>query len=317
MHSGRSLCGLKSSTDSTKLPDSSPEPHKRLRHITIPVLLPAVDAMCRTLYNSLRYLTLRQGDVALNEARDVTSRMSDRKLAKPDSVSKLLSAVEQLVADSRKMAESPNPDANTLVGIGKKISEINSTFRKALLEQTKVLGETPQSKPIVTFADQRNYSEAARELADALPSQAEIDLAKLESAHESFRAFDGGPEVASPTVRRQSIPVDPLRHSASWLESGFVDPTAQSLSTVVFASTRDAIDQPLDALEARTKMALLTESSIRWIATAVLTVLVAYGLFAEKYVGTFSDFTMIFFWGFACDVSVDTVMELAKDLKKR
>jgi hypothetical protein len=282
-------------------------------------LVPAVDAMHRTLRNTLRYLALRLGDVAFEEARDVTDHLSGLELAQPASVQGLIAAVKQAATRAGSAAGLHDPDIAALDQVKLAIDEIDSAFRGAILGQTGGGAVAPAAaQAIAAVVNQRKYPEAAQLLAEAISATLQAQMEPALTKHTRRGELESNARIKQgPGAMPLPGPTNTSRASASWLETVLVAAATQLASPLVFASTRDRVDEPLEVLEARTKRALFGERFGRWLITALLTVLVAYGLFAERYVGTFSDFTMVFFWGFACDVSVETLTELAKGMKKR
>lgn len=94
----------------------------------------------------------------------------------------------------------------------------------------------------------------------------------------------------------------------------FLLPAAAALPMSVSRTLYQTVTMPAPAVPTSVtdKAALRRDKAIQSLVLALLLVVAGYGLQLGTFVGTFTDFSTLFFWAFALDLTVDQVGKIAK-----
>lgn len=188
----------------------------------------------------------------------------------PAAVQNLRSKVATLTTSLEQAAKDPT---KALTELPNELLNLHAAWTAALLNELLATSQ----KPVKDLLNQEAYLEATQKLDEILSGR---------------QALGGGPTPSA----WQDLPPTPE------LAPGL-------LVSIRSLSHQDAMPAPLPAFVARTKGQVVWNKFLQSLLVGVLLGLIGYSIYAEKFVGNFSDFILIFFWAFGLDLTVDTVVK--------
>lgn len=230
------------------------------------------------------------------EADEVVKAL--RRTTPPDVAA--VEGLEKAAADFTKdLAALTEPEGAATLLTPERLSDLDSALRDAVEKQvagSKFTGE--KRAKLTPLLDVRKYAEAARAAYFIIEQKRRTMLSgardrvepEITSAAVSPPPADSGPAPEGPPV--------PLATPSCILRA-------------------EQIPGQVDPGISRTYSELLREKFLLFALSGLGIALVGYLLFEAKFVGTFADMAGIFLWAFGLDVTVDTVVRIAKGAEPR
>jgi hypothetical protein len=208
----------------------------------------------------------------------------DKAAISTNAISELEKSVAAFISSTASGADDPGLFAAKLEA---ELSVMDTNWREV------ILGQLPSaSQPSVTpLVDQQFYVEATQQAVDILTgARRPLPLNPDEPGSHAF-AITG-----------------PIGHD--WqLSAGLDTPlTVAGFRTIV---PDISVPSRLAAVRLQDEKLLRHAKRNQSLLIGVLLVIIGYGLYWEKFTGTFSDFSLIFFWAFGLDITLDTVLKSA------
>jgi hypothetical protein len=199
------------------------------------------------------------------------------RLKDAQSWEKLRQAADEFNGRLPGQVDDPGQAFQTLPA---ELRALDDVWQAALCAQVDENGRN-QIKP---FLEQQQYLQAAQKIREL-------------GAHPLL-----GPAAAAPVATAQ-----PSVWSLLFQPGPAIAP-----SIVQTLLGRFLIEEPLASVRVRTSRRLFKEKFLQSMVIAVLLSLVGYGLYADNFVGSFKDFSLVFFWAFGLDLTTDTLLRLAR-----
>lgn len=221
-----------------------------------------------------------------------------RKTTVTDATS--LADLEKVTANfTSELAALNEPEGAATLLTPERLSQLNAVWREALEKQMEGTESTDdEQRKVTTLLDKRKYTEAARAAFVVIEQQRREQLSR--SRPGAFQAV----EVAT---------VSPL--PTELLRSG--DGAPPSPPAPIRVVRAESIPEPVEPGRVRTYRELLRAKFLQFALTGLGIALIGYLLFEGKFVGTFADVAGIFIWAFGLDVTVDTLLRVAKGAEPR
>lgn len=183
-------------------------------------------------------------------------------------------AVKKLATFLETMVDNPDPP-----GLENKLGEVHQAWTAALQGQF-----TTENALVKEHLDARDYVQATTAAVHGMTAVAGM--------------------VASAKVS-----------AAEYVMSGFRNPTAaaplpMSISRTLYQTV--TMPDPAVPTSVTDENKLKKDKGIQSLIIGVLLVFAGYGLQLNTFVGTFTDFSTLFFWAFALDLTVDQVAKITK-----
>lgn len=238
---------------------------------------------------------LRDLSIELRHARDVLQKLhraletetaqvehilANLQLQNPNARTALNAALAALQAQIGNFCASldqsaDDPDAATS-RLSAQLAALHDSWRDA------VLGQVPQASqaPLTQLLDQQEYVKAAQQAAGILTG-AGIVMGSLAT-------------TATPGLEWRLAPGLDLTPAVATFRTVIGRIETPSRQAVIRTQTQRSL-----------RRAKLAQSFLIGLLLAIL----GYGLYWEKFIGNFADFSQIFFWAFGLDITLDTVLK--------
>ena len=203
------------------------------------------------------------------------------QLNDPEAMNSFFKAAEELPGEFANWADNP--------GIGVKqsftaLANLQELWRKALLNQVDA-GDAENREKLQALLDNKQYLEATQATISVLP------------AKDKALGSRGAVAAAAPEV--SVIPFMGISEARA-TEAGV---------TIINTVSEQTLPPTLAALRASTLGALVRAKAVRFIIASSVILGIGYGLFANTFIGTWSELMTIFVWAFGLNISVDAVMD--------
>jgi hypothetical protein len=208
--------------------------------------------------------------------------LNSKPLQNEETVARFLETAEKLPGQFAKWAEHPKAGIDES---SKALSDLKVHWQEALLSQVDD-SDAETKKSIQALLNNNQYVGA---------TQATVSTLK---AKEKLLGGTGAAMLAQPLVT-SSIPLLDLFESRA----------SEAAFTIFSTVRKQTVPPSLEELRADSMRDLFKAKAVRFAIASIIIFAIGYGLFANLFVGTFSELMTIFVWAFGLNISVDTVMD--------
>jgi hypothetical protein len=256
------------------------------------------------LSNSLREARMRIGELLLKirgrltiSADTLSSQFEQVIDPFPERILRVVEMLTELRQSLVAWADRPETGAQKLHAT---LVSIKALWRDALLAQiagahAKVVAETKTA--VQALIDQDKYLDASLRVVQYLRDNPSGD-----------QILGEGENVATAAMSPQAVVDDSL---IALLSRGVAGDR-----TATHSVHEKTIPPSLDQLRVNTLGEIFLDRAIPFVVAGLIILAIGYSLFADKFVGTFTDLLAVFVWAYGVDISVQAVMETGKSLKK-